>query len=126
MSKNLGIWWVAILQALGARGRGPHSTEIFRKYCGNILWQYCKISKIFRKLSLILLKYCNNLAMSAQNMTYVIFSKYYKKWQMHKQCFFSNKLYRKLSLNFLISIRRIQIVFIIANEVFHNNKQRFN
>ena len=54
----------------------PHSTEIFRKYFKNIPWKYCKIAKIFRKLSLILLKYCNNLAMSAQNMTYAIFFKY--------------------------------------------------
>ena len=54
----------------------PHSTEIFRKYCRNIPWKYCKIAKIFRNLTLILLKYCNNLAMSAQNMAYAIFSKY--------------------------------------------------
>ena len=48
---------------------GPHSTERFRQYCRNITWKYCKIAKIFRNLLLILLKYCNNLAMSAQNMT---------------------------------------------------------
>ena len=57
----------------------PHSTEIFRKYCNNIPWKYCKIAKIFRNLSLMLLKYCNNLAMSAQNMMYAIFSKYCQK-----------------------------------------------
>ena len=54
----------------------PHSTEIFRKYCKHIPWNYCKIAKIFQKVSLILLKCCNNLDMSAQNMTYAIFSKY--------------------------------------------------
>ena len=56
--------------------RTPHSTEIFRQYCRNIPWKYCKIAEIFRNLSLILLKYCNNLAMSAQNMTHAIFYKY--------------------------------------------------
>ena len=54
----------------------PYNTEIFRKYCKNIPWKYCKITKIFRNPSLMLLKYCNNLAMAAQNMTYAIFSKY--------------------------------------------------
>ena len=54
----------------------PHNTKILRKYCKNISWKYCKIAKILRNVSLILLKYCNNLAMSAQNMTYAIFSKY--------------------------------------------------
>ena len=54
----------------------PHSTEIFRQYCKNIPRKYCKIAKIFRNLSLILSKYCKNLAMSAQNMTYAIFAKY--------------------------------------------------
>ena len=49
---------------------------IFKQFCRNIPWKYCKIVKIFPDLSLILLKYCNNLAMSAQNMTYAIFSKY--------------------------------------------------
>ena len=53
----------------------PHSTEIFRKYCKNIPWKYFRIAKIFWNLSLIVLKYCNNLVMSAQNMTYAIFSK---------------------------------------------------
>ena len=53
----------------------PHSTEIFKQYWRNISWKYCKIAKIFRNVNskcfeLILLKYCNNLAMSAQNMTY--------------------------------------------------------
>ena len=56
----------------------PHSTEIFRKYCSDIRWKYCKINEIFWNLSLILLKCCNNLAMFAQNMTYAIFS---KDWQ---------------------------------------------
>ena len=77
----------------------PHSAEIFRKYRKNIPWKYFKIAKIFRNLSLILLKYCNNLAMSAQSMTYAIFSKFCQNWQMHKQ-YFKNKLYRKLSLDF--------------------------
>ena len=54
----------------------PHSTEIFRKYCKNTPWKYCKIAKIFWNLSLMLLKYCNNLATTAQNMMYAIFSKY--------------------------------------------------
>ena len=62
----------------------PHSTEIFKKYCRNIPWNYCKIARIFQNLSLILLKYCNNLAMSAQNMTYAIFSNYYQNQKMHK------------------------------------------
>ena len=84
---------------------------IFRKYCINIPWKYCKISKILRNLSLILLKYCNDLAMSAQNMTYAIFEKYYQKLQMHKQYFFLNKLYRILSLDFFIPIIKIQILF---------------
>ena len=53
----------------------PHSTEIFRQYCRYNPREYYKITKIFRNLSLILLKYSNNLAMSAQNMTYAIFSK---------------------------------------------------
>ena len=40
----------------------PHNAEIFRKYWRNIPWKYCKnIAKIFRNLSLILLKYFNNL-----------------------------------------------------------------
>ena len=65
----------------------PQSTEIFKQYCRNIPWKYCKISKIFRNLSLILLKYCNNLAMSAQNMTYAIFSKSCQNQQMNKQYF---------------------------------------
>ena len=47
----------------------PNSTEKFGQYCRTIPWKYCKIAKIFRNLSLILLKYCNNLAISAQNMT---------------------------------------------------------
>ena len=71
-----------------AGSRNPHSTEIFRKYCKNSPWKYCKIVKIFRNLSLILLKYCNDLAMSAQNMTYAIFSKYCQNLKMHKQYFF--------------------------------------
>ena len=54
----------------------PHSTEIFRKYCKNIPWKYCKIAKIFRNISLILVIHCNNLAMTAQNMTYAIFVKF--------------------------------------------------
>ena len=58
------------------RNNYPHSTDILRKYYRNIPWKYCKIAKIFQNLSLILLKYCNNLAMSAQNMTYAIFYKY--------------------------------------------------
>ena len=53
-----------------------HSTETFRKRCRNIFWKYCKIAKIFLNQSLILFKYCNNLAMSAQNMACKIFSKY--------------------------------------------------
>ena len=53
-----------------------HSAKIFRQYCRNILWKYWKNAKIFQNLSLILLKYFNNVAMSAQNMTYAIFSKY--------------------------------------------------
>ena len=64
------------------------STEIFRKCCKNIPLKYYKIAKIFRNLSLIFLKYCNNLAMSVQNMTYALFSKYCQNWQMHKQYFF--------------------------------------
>ena len=67
--------------------KNPHSTETFRKYCKSIPWTYCKIAKLFRNLLLILLKYYNNLAMSAQNMTYAIFSKYCQNWQMHKQNF---------------------------------------
>ena len=35
-----------------------------------------RLPTVFRNQSLILLKYCANLAMSAQNMTYAIFSKY--------------------------------------------------
>ena len=53
-----------------------HSAEIFRQYRRNIPWKYWKNAKIFLNLSLILLKYFNNVAMSAQNMTYAIFSKY--------------------------------------------------
>ena len=56
----------------------PYSTEIFRQCCRNILWEYCKSNKIFRNLSLILLKYCSNVAMPAHNMTYVKFLKYYE------------------------------------------------
>ena len=67
----------------------PHSTEIFRKYCKNIPWKYCKNAKIFRNPSLILYKYCDNLAMSAQNITYAIFSKYCQNLKMHKQYFFT-------------------------------------
>ena len=40
----------------------PHSTEIFKKR-RNIPCKWCKIAKIFRNLSLILLKYRNNLAL---------------------------------------------------------------
>ena len=65
------IWY----QVLNSRPH-PHSTEIFTKYCRRITWKYCKSAKIFRNLSLISLKYCNNFTMSAQNMTYVISSKY--------------------------------------------------
>ena len=54
----------------------PYSTEIDRKHFRNITWKYCKNAKIFRNLSQILFKYCNNLALSAQNMMYAIFSKY--------------------------------------------------
>ena len=64
--------------------RYPHSTEIFRTYCRNIPWKYCKIAKIFKKLSIISVNYYNNLAISAQNMIYAILSKYYQ----NKQCFF--------------------------------------
>ena len=52
--------------------------KYLRQYCRNILWKYYKIAKIFRNLSLMLLKYCNNFAMSAQNMVYAIFSKYFQ------------------------------------------------
>ena len=39
----------------------PHiAPKIFRQFCRNIPWKYCKFAKIFRNLSLILLKYCNN------------------------------------------------------------------
>ena len=68
--------------------RNPNSIEIFRKYCKNISWKYCKIAKIFRHLSLMLLKYCNNLTVSSQNMTYGIFSKYCQNQQVNKQYFF--------------------------------------
>ena len=54
----------------------PHRTKIFKNYFRNIPCKYCKIAKIFRNLLLVLLKYCTNLAVSAQNMTYAIFSKY--------------------------------------------------
>ena len=64
------------------------STEVLKKHCKNITWKYCKIAKIFRNLSLMLLKYCNNLPMSAQNMTYAIFSKYFQNEKIHKQYFF--------------------------------------
>ena len=57
----------------------PHSTERFRKCCRNIPSKYCKIVEIFWNKSLILLKYCKNLAGSAQNMACEIFSKYWKK-----------------------------------------------
>ena len=63
----------------------PPSTEIFTEYSKNIPWKYCKLTKIFQNLSLIFLKYCNNLDMSEQNMTYAIFSKYYENI---KKCFF--------------------------------------
>ena len=53
-----------------------HSAEILRQYRRNIPWKDWKNAKIFQNLSLILLKYFNNVAMSAQNMTYAIFSKY--------------------------------------------------
>ena len=78
----------------------PHSTEIFRKYCKNIPWKYCKIAKIFRNLSLILLKYCNNLVMSAQNMTYAIFFKYCQNTITQNTIFKKNILYRKLCIDF--------------------------
>ena len=51
------------------------------KYLENIV-------KIFPRNIIKLPKYCINLALSAQNMTYAIFSKYYKNEQIHKQCFF--------------------------------------
>ena len=54
----------------------PHSAEMFIKYWRNIPWKYSKVAKIFRNLSLMLLKYSSNLAMFAQIMMYAIFSKY--------------------------------------------------
>ena len=36
----------------------PDSIEIFRKFRKHDSWKYCMIAKIFRNLSLILLKYC--------------------------------------------------------------------
>ena len=60
------LWWIY----------SSHNTERFRKRFRNIPWKYCKIAKIFRNQSLVLLKYCNNISMSAQNMVCEIFSKY--------------------------------------------------
>ena len=46
---------------------------------------------------------------------------------MHKQFFFKQIIPKIIiSLDFFSSIIKIQIVFIIVNEVFHNNKQRFD
>ena len=55
-------------------------THITPKYLENIvkifLGSNVRLPQKFWYLSLISSKYCNNLAMSAQNMTYAIFSKY--------------------------------------------------
>ena len=61
------------------QGSNPHSTQIFIQFCSNVPRKYCKIAKEFQNLSLIWLKYFNNLALSAQNMKYAIFSKYCQK-----------------------------------------------
>ena len=77
-----------------------HSTGIFRQYYEKSSWKYCKIAKIVRNLSLILLKYCNNFATSTQNMTYV------RNIAKTSKCInnvFFNKLDPKLSLDFQIS-----------------------
>ena len=55
-------------------------THIAPKYLENIvkvfLGNIVGLRKYFENLSLMLLKYYNNLAMFAQNMAYAIFSKY--------------------------------------------------
>ena len=51
----------------------PHSTEIFRKYCGIISFKYGNFDKIFWNLSTILFKCCSNFAVSAYNITCVTF-----------------------------------------------------
>ena len=52
---------------------GMYRTHTAPKYLENIgkifLRNIVRLPKYFETLSLILLKYCNNLAMSAQNMT---------------------------------------------------------
>ena len=60
----------------------------------------------------MLLKYYNDLAMSAQNMTYEIFAKYYQKLQMHEQCFFQINYTEKIKKIRLFSCKNNGHVFL--------------
>ena len=50
----------------------PHSTVILREYFKNIPLKSCNIARIFINLLEKYLKYCRNLAMSAQNIINVM------------------------------------------------------
>ena len=55
----------------------PHSTVILREYFKNIPLKSCNIARIFIKLLEMFLKYCRNLAMSAQNIINVMLLQYW-------------------------------------------------
>ena len=55
----------------------PHSTVILKEYFKNIPLKSCNIAIIFIKLLERFLKYCKNLAMSAQNIINVMLLQYW-------------------------------------------------
>ena len=55
----------------------PHSTVILSEYFKNIPLKSCNIARIFIKLLERFLKYCRNLAMSAQNIINVTLLQYW-------------------------------------------------
>ena len=54
----------------------PRSTVILREFFKNIPLKSCNIARIFIKLLERFLKYCRNLAMSAQNIINVMLLQY--------------------------------------------------
>ena len=70
-------WVVCYRGNLSKKYRDPHSTVILREYFKNIPLKSCNIAKIFIKLLERFLKYCRNLAMSAQNIINVMLLQYW-------------------------------------------------